>query len=100
MIIVRVELHSAITGRVTEIARARICNIGGTKTRGFYEVATFRGRDKDALDKRIERRAATVENYPRLSVHVWHLVARALIAMGYAGKAEQIQQSDMESAHD
>ena len=32
MIIVRVELHSARTGEVTELARMHISNIGGTNT--------------------------------------------------------------------
>lgn len=96
MIIVRVELHSAITGHVTELARAHICNVGGTATKGDYKVATLRGRDTATLDRRVAQRRGTVRDYPRLSIHVWHLVARALIAMGYAGKAEQVQQSDME----
>ena len=95
MIIVRVELHSAITGKVTEIARAQICNVGGTSTKGDYQAIAFRGRDKVTLDNRQEQRSGHVLGYPRLSIHVWHLVARALIAMGYAGKAEQAQQSDL-----
>ncbi|MCA6108120.1 hypothetical protein [Bradyrhizobium cenepequi] len=98
MIVVRVELHSAITGRITELARAHICNIGGTATKGNYSVSTLRGRDKEAFDRRVVQRSGEVRDYPRLSVHVWHLVARALIAMGYAGKAEQAQQSDLERA--
>ena len=97
MIIVRVELHSAVTVRVTELARAHIANIGGTNTRGDYRVATLRGRDKEALDRCVVQRNGEVRNYPRLSIHVWHLVARALIAMGYAGKVEQQQQSDMDA---
>jgi hypothetical protein len=36
-------------------------------------------------------------NYPRLSIHVWHLVARALVGMGYAGKSMIAQASDVES---
>ncbi len=95
MIVVRVELHSAINGKVTEIARAHISNIGGTKTNGDYSVKTFRGRKAQELNRRTPSRSAIVQNYPRLSVHVWHLVARALIAMGYAGKEEQLQASGL-----
>ena len=99
MIIVRVELLSAITGRTTELARMHICNIGGTATQGDYSCATLRGRSKDALDRRVPQRSGFVRKYPRLAVHVWHLVARSLVAMGYAGKELQVQESDM-SAED
>jgi hypothetical protein len=34
MIVVRVELHSAVTGQVTELGRAIISNSGGTEKRG------------------------------------------------------------------
>jgi hypothetical protein len=94
MIVVRVELHSVITGKVTEIARAHIANIGGTKTSGDYQITTFKGRRAQDLNRRVPVRSAVVMSYPRLSVHVWHLVARALIAMGYAGKEEQLQKRD------
>lgn len=97
MIIVRVELHSAITGQVTEIARAQICNIGGTSTKGDYHVTSFCGRDKATLDKRQGQRSGHVLGYPRMSIYVWHLVARGLIAMGYAGKSETAQVSDIEA---
>ena len=83
MIVVRVELHSAITGKITEIARAHICNIGGTRARGNYSVEAFRGRDKAALDKRSVCHTGTVTNHARLQEHVWNLVAKALKACGY-----------------
>lgn len=98
MIVVRVELHSAITGKITEIARAHIANIGGTNNSGDYRVETFRGRNKDQLDKLASGRAGAVRNYPRLSIHVWHLVARALIVMGYAGKNQQLEPSDLDTS--
>lgn len=95
MIIVRVELLSAVSGQTTELARMHICNEGGDHQRGDYGIETLRGRDKAALDKRSVQRRGKVLSYPRLSIHVWHLVARALIATGYAGKAEVPQGSDM-----
>jgi hypothetical protein len=86
MIIVRVELHSAITGKVTELARMMIANTGaGSATRGDYTVETYRGRDSVSLAKRIVQRAGAVTNYPRQAIHVWHLVARALHATKYIG---------------
>src|SRR5690242_15750896 len=66
MIIVRVELHSAATRKVTEIARMRICNIGGTRERGDYRAETFRGRSAQQLARLIRQRAATISDYPRL----------------------------------
>lgn len=83
MIIVRVELHSAITGQVTELARAHISNIGGTETIRDYETCTLRGRDTAALDRRQVQRTGKVIGHASLALHVWHLVAKALTGMGY-----------------
>lgn len=83
MIIVRVELHSAITGKVTEIARGIICNKGGTKELGDYDVAIFHGRSADQLNRLQIQRRGNVEGHPRLRQHVWNLVAKALAGMGY-----------------
>jgi len=83
MIIVRVELWSAITGSVTEIARAEICNVGGSVTVGDYEVRTLRGRSQAALDRREIQRKGAIRGHERQRLHVWHLVAKALRSMGY-----------------
>lgn len=88
MIVVRVELHSAVTGRVTELARATLCNTGeGSATTGHYTVASLRGRDRAALDlaQRTDRatRRGEVRDWPRLRLHVWNLVAEGLGSMGY-----------------
>lgn len=83
MIVVRVELHSAITGKVTEIAKMRISNDGtGNGPRGNYDVATLRKGDSDHS---APLRAGRVEGHARLSYHVWKLVARALAAVGFSG---------------
>jgi hypothetical protein len=42
VIVVKVELHSAITGEVTEIGRMLIANTGGTKKRGDYTAKVLR----------------------------------------------------------
>jgi hypothetical protein len=83
MIVVKVELHSAITKKITELARMHICNEGGTNERGEYGVKTFRGRDSAALDKGLVTREGKVHDYPRLAIHVWHLVYEALKATNY-----------------
>jgi hypothetical protein len=87
MIIVRVELHSAITGEKQELARMMIDNIGGTVTTGNYRVRTYRGRDEATLDAAMIANRVTregkVTGHRRLALHVWHLVAKALSGMGY-----------------
>ena len=92
MIVVRVELHSAITGKVTELARMMIHNTGQFRHnvgKGLwnYGVEVYRGRSKEALDKAMRNRSAqrkgVVQNHPSDRVHVWHLVAKALKACEY-----------------
>lgn len=76
MILVKIELHSALTGKVTEIGHMRITNNGlGTQKRGDYDVEILR---KGTTDK-VQRRGS-VRDYPRLSYTVWELVRRALVA--------------------
>lgn len=84
MIIVRVELHSAITGKTTELARMRITNDGtGSANFGNYDGATLRGRSANELDRGTVQRTARVAGYPRQRLHVWNLVSGMLNAMGY-----------------
>lgn len=84
MIIVRFELHSAIDGSVSELARLRICNDGsGTAKRRNYIGYVFRGRSKAHLDRAIVQRQTRIADFPSEDVHVWNLVARMLKAMGY-----------------
>lgn len=83
MIVVRVELHSAITHKVTELARMHICNVGGTATKGDYTVDVLRGRDKETLDRMTVQKRGAVRGHARLAEHVWNLVAKALVNTGY-----------------
>lgn len=84
MIIVKVELHSAVTGDVTELARMRIHNDGtGTGRHGNYFGVSFRGRSKESLDKHTTMKTAEIKNWPRLDFHVWNLVSKMLKEMGY-----------------
>lgn len=83
MIVVKVELWSAITGQKTEIARMNICNIGGSETLGDYQAETLRGRCPDQFARRTIQRAAKVLRHQRKQLHVWNLVAKALNAMEY-----------------
>lgn len=78
------ELHSAITGHVTEIARMIIANRGtGTPTLGHYDAMTLRGRSRAVLDAIVPQRRGRVDDWPRERLHVWNLVHEALRRMGY-----------------
>lgn len=87
MIVIRVELWSAADGQKTELARAMIHNVGGGTKVGDYQGETYRGRSAEALDAAMWRRSVTragkVTGHRRLDLHVWHLVAKMLTAMGY-----------------
>lgn len=92
MIVVRVELWSAITGQKSELARMVIDNVGGTQQKGDYRTRTMRGRSADALQGAMVnalrgrggvQREGKVLGHPRLREHVWNLVAKALSGMGY-----------------
>lgn len=84
MIVLRIELHSAVTKRVTELGRIHIANDGsGTGSVGNYIVAALRGRSTEQLDRGARQREGRVTGFPRQQLHVWNLAARALKAMGY-----------------
>lgn len=81
MIVVKVELHSAITGQIKEIGRAYIWNVGGSPERGDYEAAVCRKGSFDALAAIRHGKAlryGEVKDYPRRSYNVWRLVSRAI----------------------
>lgn len=92
MIVIRVELWSAVSGEKTELARMLVDNVGGTVQLGDYRARTLRGRSADALDRAMlnadstgTQREGKVLRHPRLREHVWNLVAKALSGMGYGG---------------
>lgn len=85
MLVTRVELYSAITGEISEIARMRLYNDGdGSRTRGNYVGEVFRGRSFEALDKVKIHKRGEIKNWPRLERHVWNLVAAMLNKMNYS----------------
>lgn len=87
MIVVRVELWSAIDGRKVELARMHICNDGlatqANPRLGDYTGETFIGRSADTLSKRRVAKRGKVHGWRRHDLHVWNLVAAMLEAMGY-----------------
>lgn len=64
MIVVRVELHSARTGQVQELARAHICNEGGTHELRDYGVYILRGRSREQLDRKVIQRCGKFGQAP------------------------------------
>lgn len=77
MIVIKVELHSARTGQISELGRMYISNTGHLTSknpnRGDYIVELFR---KGSTTK--VQRKGLVCDYPRNSYTVWELVRRAL----------------------
>jgi hypothetical protein len=91
MIIIRVELWSAVTGEVTELARMGIDNVSGGGRVRDYRCRTWRGRSTEQLtkamlggdDPKAVTRKGEVKGHRALDLHVWHLIAKALRGMGY-----------------
>lgn len=82
MIVVKVELHSAITGKITEIGRMLIANDGtGSHRLGQYHVRLLkRGSDPEKMNV---SKTGYVLNHARLSRPVWDLVGRAINVLGF-----------------
>lgn len=82
MIVVKIELHSAITGKVEEIGRTVIWNEGtGTAKRGNYGAKVIRRGVMNSHPKASDVvRTGAVDDYPRLSYNIWRLVIRALLS--------------------
>ena len=92
MIVVKVELHSAVNRRKSELARMVIHNTGTSADgkRANYDALVIRKTDDfDAhMIKTLKRQARAtregqVDNYARLARPVWDLVGLALKNMGY-----------------
>lgn len=81
MIVVKIELWSARTGKVSELGRMLIANDGTSKNpkRGNYDAKILRkGSFTKSWDSAVTTRESRVEDYPRLSYSVWRLVLRCL----------------------
>lgn len=79
MIVVRVELHSARTGKITEIGRMTITNDGTHETpgkRGNYLVRLMRRGSVDVI-----QRSGAVKDHARKSASIWTLVRKALASV-------------------
>jgi hypothetical protein len=77
MIVVRIEMHSARTGEVSELGYMTISNTGRKvhkwDKRHDYDVEIMRKGSRDRVVRR-----SLVRDYPRLAYTVWELVRRGL----------------------
>ena len=72
MLILKIELHSAVTGEIKTLATGKIVNSGaGMPTQGHYRVEL-----RDAAGR--VWKTGTVEDFPRKRLLAWDLVYRAL----------------------
>lgn len=84
MIVIKVELWSAVSGNVTELARMLVSNDGtGIPNNMHYDVEVLRGRSKTDLDRRTVLKRTKILNWPSERLHVWNLVNKALTQLGY-----------------
>jgi hypothetical protein len=86
MIVVKVELHSAVTKKVSLLYQMIIANDGTNQdpARGNYDVVVGRKSQKTLRQIWAEgARRGRVEEYPRQSAHMLNLVSRALTALGF-----------------
>lgn len=105
MIVVTCELWSARTGKRRVLGRAVIANTGeGDLQTGSYEVKIGRQQPGDKIELPVfansielafirkvvdkPQRRATVVEFPRLRLNVWHLLCRGLQAAGYGTKEQ------------
>ena len=77
MIVVKIELHSARTGKTTQLGEMHISN-DGTLTRADPNKGTYNVELKRAPKFWSNTRTTTVENWPRNAKTVWQLVQQAL----------------------
>jgi len=72
MLVVRIELHSAVTDGVSTIATGVIVNTGtGSPTQGNYRIEL-----RDAAGRRWK--SGHIEGFPRKRLLAWDLLYRAL----------------------
>jgi hypothetical protein len=87
MLVVKIELHSAVTRRITKIAEWTISNIGtseGSIFGEFDERCNYEVREQELKgDKVTTVNKVYVLNYARNRLAVGNLLALALHALGY-----------------
>ena len=86
MIVVRVELWSARTGKVSTLGVMKIANDGteGNGDHGCYDGKVMRKPEFTDATRR-----GRLVHWPRRSKTIWHMVAAMLESMGYGQKEKR-----------
>lgn len=90
MIVVDIDLRSAVTGQRSTLNTLIVDNIGGTGSKGNYRCRMYRKGERARYHNDWEMaghakpiREARVEGHSRLAEPVGNLIAKALTALGY-----------------
>jgi hypothetical protein len=80
MIVIKVELHSAVTGRITQLGKMIIANDGKSydPNIGSYDGVVLR-----KPDFKIVTRMGRIESHKKHAETIWHLIGKMLSNMGY-----------------
>lgn len=81
MIVIKVELHSARTGKVSQLGEMHICN-DGTST--DPAIGNYESRVMRKPDFRTVTRHGKVSHWRRNDKTIWHLIGALLTNMGYS----------------
>jgi hypothetical protein len=88
MLVIPIQLHSAISGEITTIGTMVIDNIGGTQVLGDYRCRMYR-KSENNISSLIRDgkpiREGRVNGHARLKEPVQNLVLKALEALNYKG---------------
>lgn len=75
-ITISAELLSAIDGHCEDLGKIEICNVGGSRTMGNYEVKLYSRGDKPRVV-----RTGHIKNWPRLARPAMHLIMKAVLTV-------------------
>ena len=103
MIVVTVDLHSAIDGRIERRGTVVIDNISGGGAKRSYRARAYkRGDERNGIPAMIRHcqpfRTGTVKNHPAQAENIWNLVGKALASMGFSTAAPEAQGALIRSA--
>jgi len=93
MLIVRIELWGAVSGVRKEIGCVAISNIGGNRTRGNYRIELHRNFER-LRKRKTPYRLGYVSDFPRLSLGVFDLLLRGLLATVYDRNKRYVREGD------
>jgi len=85
MLVLKLELHSAVTGEIIHLGQMIIANDGtGDRNTGNYDVKLGKKGNTDLKATYVKpMRSGKVEGHKRLAENVWSLVGKALRAVNF-----------------